>query len=68
MNANSERAIEEAREIRIAFNLLQTVAVAFLQQLIAANAVTRKAIKAIILSLTENKKKPGSPAMGIFKI
>ena len=49
MNANSERAIGEAREIRIAFNLLQTVAVAFLQQLIAANAVTRKSIKAIIL-------------------
>lgn len=60
-NANSERAIKEAREIRIAFNLLQTVAVSFLQQLIAANAVTRKSIKAIILSLTENKKETGEP-------
>ena len=61
VNANSERAIGEAREYRIAFNLLKTVAVAFLQQLTAANAITRKAGREVIASVIEHSKETGEP-------
>lgn len=61
VNANSERAIGEAREYRIAFNLLKTVAVAFLQQLTAANAITRKAGREVIASVIEHSKETCEP-------